>query len=284
TDDAMSLTLIISGEGNIQLINAPDINWQKHFEVFDAKRKDDIDQTAVPMKGTRTFTFPFVVDKVGNYTIDSISFSYFDPSINSYKTVQTNPIEITVNKGSNSLKNHNLLNKTSPNNHNGSYFGNFNIEILALIGLLILIVVFILFAKFKRANHIEQLEKEKQLDELKNKWEKAQSEFTIPENPLLGAHEALMRKDSKQFFQVLHTSFKKYLSVKLNIPLIEMNKKTLNEKLDSCNVGIRTSFLLNDLLEEIELNLYAKPAEYSSLDHIYEKAGEVVSLLNKQIC
>lgn len=284
TDDAMNLKVVINGQGNIQLVNAPTIHWPQNFEVFDAKQKDDIDETLVPMRGSKTFLFPFVVSKPGIYKIDSISFSYFDPSSNSYKTIQTNPIEITVDKSSNRSNNFIFPKQSTLSNTNKGFFQSFNFEIMMLFGFLALIVGVILFSKLKRSNRLLQLEKEKQLDELKNKWEAAKSEFAIPENPLLEAHDALMAKDSNLFFQVLHSSFKKYLSLKLQIPTNEVNKKTINEKLDSCNVSIGTSFRLNELLEEIELNLYAKPSEETSLNSIYEKAGEVVSLLNKQIC
>ncbi len=80
TDDAGTLKLTITGKGNIQLINAPAINWPDGIDGYDAKVKDNVDRKKVPMQGSKTFSYPFTVSKAGNYTIDSIAFSYFDPA------------------------------------------------------------------------------------------------------------------------------------------------------------------------------------------------------------
>jgi hypothetical protein len=106
----------------------------------------------------------------------------------------------------------------------------------------------------------------------------------IPENPLLAAHEKLIADDRAHFYNVLDASLKKYLSAKLKIPVEEITKKRLNEELDKCNVGLGTSLMLNSLLEEIEMNLYAMPAHGNHLKSTFEKASEVVSLLDKQVC
>jgi len=58
----------------------------------------------------------------------------------------------------------------------------------------------------------------------------------------------------------------------------------VNEELDKCNVGIGTSFLLSSLMEDLELNLYAPPSNVNHLKEVYEKASQVVSLLDKQVC
>ena len=79
TDDAGNLKVIISGQGNIQLVNAPKIIWPEGIDGYEAKVTDNVDKSAVPMKGSKVFTFPFTVSKAGDYKIDSISFSYFDP-------------------------------------------------------------------------------------------------------------------------------------------------------------------------------------------------------------
>ncbi len=99
TDDAGNLKLTISGKGNIQLINAPVINWPDGIDGYDAKVKDEVDKKKVPMQGSKTFSYPFTVSKAGNFTIDSIAFSYFDPSTETYKTLHTSPLQIEVTKG-----------------------------------------------------------------------------------------------------------------------------------------------------------------------------------------
>ncbi|HSN09326.1 MAG TPA: BatD family protein, partial [Hanamia sp.] len=99
TDDAGTLKLTISGKGNIQLINAPSIKWPNGIDGYDAKITDNVDRKQVPMQGSKTFSYPFTVSKPGTFTIDSISFSYFDPSSSTYKILRTASLQVNVTKG-----------------------------------------------------------------------------------------------------------------------------------------------------------------------------------------
>ncbi len=109
------------------------------------------------------------------------------------------------------------------------------------------------------------------------------AEFVIPVNPLKEAHEKLMEENSAAFYHVLDASFKKYLSAKFKVPAEELTKKRMNEELDKCNVGLGTSLLLSSLMEDVEQNLYAPPSNANHLKEVYEKASEVISLLDKQV-
>jgi hypothetical protein len=42
--------------------------------------------------------------------------------------------------------------------------------------------------------------------------------------------------------------------------------------------------LVNSLLADIEINLYAPVSSATQMQEVFEKASEVVSLLDKQIC
>ena len=118
-------------------------------------------------------------------------------------------------------------------------------------------------------------------DDVKTETE-TKAEFVVPVNPLAEAHEKLMEEDSAEFYRVLDASFKKYLSARFKVPAEELTKKRLNEELDKRNVGLGTSLLLSSLMEDVEQNLYAPPSDANHLKEVYEKASEVLSLLNKQ--
>ncbi len=99
TDDAGNFKINISGNGNIQMINAPEIQWPQGLESFESKSTENIDKTAVPMNGSKIYTFPFAAKQAGNYIIPPVNFSYFDIKTNSYKTIATKPVTIKVEKG-----------------------------------------------------------------------------------------------------------------------------------------------------------------------------------------
>ena len=99
TDDAGKLKITISGQGNLTLINAPDIAWPHDIEGYDPAVKDELNKLTVPVSGKKTIDYSFTVAKAGTYILPSVEFSYFDIAANKYKVINTKPITITVAKG-----------------------------------------------------------------------------------------------------------------------------------------------------------------------------------------
>ena len=283
TDDAGNLKIIISGTGNIQLLNAPKINWPQGIDGYDAKITDNVDKLSVPMKGVKIFTYPFTVSKPGTYTIPANSFSYFDPAAAAYKTLFTQPLVVTVTKG-----------KGIPNN---PYFKNKVVETpSSFVGLLEKNIIYLIIGFVSLAGLIfwifqtntskkkSALTKAVPTEASGEAVPKEEPEFVIPERPLEAAHQKLAEENSSAFYSILDISLKKYLSAKFKVPAEELNKKRITEELDKSNVGLGTSLRLTSLIDNIELNLYAPPSNVNHLKEVYEKASEVVSLLDKQVC
>lgn len=286
TDDAGTLQLTVTGKGNIQLINAPAVKWPDGIDGYDAKVKDNVDRKQVPMQGSKTFTYPFTVSKPGEYTIGSIPFSYFDPSSSTYKTLYTNALQVTVTKGKGIP--HNSIADTAKSSESNRIIST-GTEIITGIVLVALVVLVFLFVKMKRNKNEDDLEKNIEVDDLKNETipvatKKEKQQFIIPENPLTEAHTKLVSQDSSGFYHALDAGLRKYLSIKFKVPASELSKKRVNEELDKCDVSLNTSLMLTSLMDEIEINLYAPPSNVTHLNAVFEKASEVVSLLDKQVC
>lgn len=281
TDDAGNLKLIINGAGNIQLINAPKITWPQGMDGYDAKITDGIDKFAVPMKGSKIFTYPFTASAAGDYTIPPVSFSYFDPATESYETLSTNPLTVYVKKGKGVPNSFYVKNNALQNTPQPGSFKKYGLMLLAFVILLSCILLWLVQRRSLKKK-AEELNKKKETEIAEKAAIEKKPEFVIPQNPLEKAHEKLIEEDSAAFYHVLDISLKKYLSAKFKVPTEELTKKRITEELDKCNVGFRTSIRLSNLMENIELNLYAPPSNVSHLKDIYEKASEVVSLIDKQ--
>ena len=280
TDDAGNLKIVLEGSGNIQLINAPKVNWPEGVDGYDPKIADNINKSSVPMKGSKTFTFPFTVSSAGTFTIPPVSFSFFDPVSLAYKTLHTEPLVVTVAKGKGVPNNPYAKNKPVENPDGTGFLNRYGIYFVVAM-LLLAGIIFWIFQKKASQKKIDLLKKE--IEKKNEELLKKENEFVIPENPLQEAHEKLMEENSIGFYSVLDASFKKYLSAKFQVPQDELTKKRLNEEVDKRNVGLGTSLLLCSLMEDIELNRYAPPSSVNHLKEVYEKASEVVSLLNKQV-
>ncbi len=282
TDDGGTLDLVLSGSGNIQLINPPQINWPRGLDGFDATIKDGVNKNAVPMNGKKTFSYPFTASKAGDYTIPSVSFSYFDPATSTYHTLKTDSLSLTVTRGK-GVPNSSYAATSQPV---GGIRGFLNAYGKYLIAAMILLGGMLFWLGNRQRNKSEVAAQPLPAKDAQNPATPAPEPapvFLIPENPLQEVSEALASQNSSIFYQQMDGALKKYLASKFRVPVEELNKKRIQEELDRRNVGLGTSLRLTSLMEEVELNVYAPPSGVNHLREVYEKAGEVISLLNKQV-
>lgn len=94
TNDAATLKVIVKGEGNFGVINAPVVKWPAALDAYDASAKEDFLKNLVPLRGYKTFEFTFVPKEAGAVVIPPIEFSYFDPKSKQYNTVHTDSLHI----------------------------------------------------------------------------------------------------------------------------------------------------------------------------------------------
>jgi hypothetical protein len=111
------LIIRIKGKGNFTQFTIPQVLWPTGFDVFEPAVNEHQDKSIVPMIGSSEYVFNFVHDSAGKYVIPPIAFSFFDPVLRTYKTIQTDPINIeilpavstSVSDQSNNTKSRNIL-------------------------------------------------------------------------------------------------------------------------------------------------------------------------------
>ena len=96
--DPITLTINIRGEGNIQTIGEPllDPDGMKNFKAYDFETKVTITDRGHGIKGEKLFNKVIEPQSEDNGFIPGISFSYFDPELEKYKTLTYAPIPIEV--------------------------------------------------------------------------------------------------------------------------------------------------------------------------------------------
>lgn len=90
------LVITIDGKGNFIQFGPPSIQWPKGFDVFDPVVSDELDKNTVPTEGRRKYTFSFATNQAGSFTIPSIGFSYFDPSLRRYREVNSDSLKLEI--------------------------------------------------------------------------------------------------------------------------------------------------------------------------------------------
>jgi len=96
--DPITLTINIRGEGNIQTIGEPllDSESMKDFKAYDFEAKVTITDRGYGIKGEKLFNKVIEPQSEDSNIIPGISFSYFDPELEKYKTLTYAPIPIEV--------------------------------------------------------------------------------------------------------------------------------------------------------------------------------------------
>ena len=279
TDDVGNMALIISGEGNMQMINAPVFAWPQGIEGFEPKATDDLFKGTVPVSGRKIFEYPFTVSKPGSYKIPAVAFSFFNTREAKYKTITINPVEFTVTKGTGKV---NKINADTGTKQSGNYLAKFfnnRLRVVSFFAVLIIIGLIIWLKRDKRKeNHAnaklpvaeEKIAEEKPVEEI----------IEGQQNPLAFAEECLQREDANLFYKELNLGLKKYLSKKFSISTEELNRKNIAAHLDAKGISIDTAAQLQELIEEIELHLYTPFADNEKMKDMYERAHGLVQLMN----
>lgn len=282
TDEMGEITVTVSGEGNLQLVTAPEIKWGKNIEGFDAELTDNVNEQTVPVSGSKSFTFKFNVLQPGAYTLPGIEFSYFDPVNAIYKTANTQPIHFTVAKGTGVAATPKVQVANSQNNSGfNKLFANklFWLSIAALI--LISILFFSYKARLKKGAKVANVVLETKPTEKETALEnKLAAGALAQQNPLQETQACLYREDCLEFYELLKKEMKTYISSRLQIPENKLTAKVVCDKLDETNISNSTGVALEELMQKVEWYLYTPFQPNDERAAMYSKAQEIIQEMN----
>lgn len=97
--DVFSLTLVVSGLGNLHNINEPVLSLPKGCSVYgDPERKENFQFTEEGVEGSITYIYNIQVSEAGDIRFPAQAISYFDPEAEKYVTVLAAPFQLDVAK------------------------------------------------------------------------------------------------------------------------------------------------------------------------------------------
>jgi hypothetical protein len=98
-NEAITLTVKISGQGNVKSIPEPTLPNLDGFRVEKASSDFKVSNINDQLGGTKTFEYLLIPRLSGKHVIDPIILNYFDPGQKKYKEVSTAAINLEVKKG-----------------------------------------------------------------------------------------------------------------------------------------------------------------------------------------
>ena len=96
TNEALTYTLTVTGSGNMQLLQKPELNLPTTVEVFPPKMSENYALRGGIQTGSVAYEYVLLPRAPGKLTIPAFEFSYFDPQAKSYKTATTQPYTVDV--------------------------------------------------------------------------------------------------------------------------------------------------------------------------------------------
>ena len=96
TNDAVTLELIIEGEGNLRGLAAPTIDFPGDFEVFPPEVTETIDRSGSRIRGSKAYTYVLIPRSPGEKSIPPVEMSYFDAESGLYATSASEPLRLEV--------------------------------------------------------------------------------------------------------------------------------------------------------------------------------------------
>lgn len=94
--DSTTLSVIISGTGNIMDAGKPEINVPKEFKVYEDNPEENIKLNMSGYSGRKIFRTAIVPMQEGNYSLEPVKLSYFNIAKGKYETLSTRPFSFIV--------------------------------------------------------------------------------------------------------------------------------------------------------------------------------------------
>ncbi len=94
--DSATMTIIISGQGNIMDAQLPEMNIPDGFKLYPDSPQDEVAPGPNGYSGKKTFRVALVAVAPGNYEIAPIRLHYFDPADGKYHTLASSAFGLEV--------------------------------------------------------------------------------------------------------------------------------------------------------------------------------------------
>ena len=98
-NDALNFKIIIKGTGNLKLAAAPVLKLSPDVEVYNPKVTDNIKNNTNGSAGQKTFEYLLIPRHYGEFTVPSITYTYFNSAKKQYEKLSTKEFRFYARKG-----------------------------------------------------------------------------------------------------------------------------------------------------------------------------------------
>ena len=293
-NEAVTLTLVIQGAGNMKLLKTPVVDWPEGFEVYDPKVTNNFKNTIAGVSGTKVVEYLAIPRAGGTYVIPPVLFSYYDVEEDAYRTLTTEEYTLTIARAMGEESNvavvNNYLQKediqqlgndiryiqtndlvlphTSPSRWIA--FGSLIFWLCYLLPAILAAVLFVIFRKQIKEN----------ADITRVRYKKANK---VAQRRLKMAEQLLKQNNKEAFYEEIERALWTYLSDRLSVPTAQLNKENIAQILAGKGVAPELIDEMLKVLATAEFARYAPVSDHAMQDLYHDTTKMINQLENNKL-
>ncbi len=288
TNDALTLSISLTGSGNIELIDAPKVSFPPDFETYDPKITSHINKTGTGVSGSKKFEYLAIPRNPGDFIIKPVSFCFFSPRDGRYHTFHSDTLHIHVIKGKggggvvysgNAQEDIRFIGKDIRHIKEGPYkfrqinhffFGSFWYVFFAALPMVVLLLLLILLRILEN--------RQANVSMLKNRKAKK-----VAKQRLMKAQKLKKQANDVGFYDEIAQALWGYISDKFNLQSSDLSMDTVKELLIAQQVNEETMNAFLDVLNNIEFARFAPGDTKGKMENIYSEAMNAIMQAEKSL-
>ncbi len=275
-DEPVVFSVVISGKGNFGLFDKPAINMPHVFDPIQPTETQNLKYSPEGITGSIVYKFSYIPRVPGTYSVQPVTFSYFNPEDKKYYTLKTQPLKITITGTIDSTaygRNiqqarqlakdiHYIRTKKFKLSKKDNYLiaNDFYWLSYIILTLLTLAVIYWQRERIKLAADIRR-KRFKDADKISRKYLK-QAEKLLKQNKI------------QEFYQAVDYALNSYVSNKLDIPRSNLTLENVKQKLSTIDPQIAEEF--TKIIEECQKARFSPVATLQPKE-LFEKAKTLIS-------
>ncbi|MBK8705408.1 MAG: BatD family protein [Saprospiraceae bacterium] len=280
TDDALSLTIAVNGDGDIKRLQAPPIDFPESFEVYPPKVLEDRTyEENGRIMGKKVFEYILVPREAGIFTITP-AFVYFDIDSAKYATVSADPITLNVRQGQSNrsgvapteIQNADaeimpLKALSTRGAYHFSLWGTHWLWIGLVLPLLAVCTAWLLKRRRQSVEGRNSLEYHSQ----------RARKTAIARLSTAKAH--LDAGQSRSFYDEIEKGLIAYLGYKFDIPPAAWSKTLARQRMEEAGVDAALVAAFSQVIQTCEMALFAAKDQATDMQATYSAAADIIEKL-----
>lgn len=289
TNDALTYKVTVSGNGNVQLSDAPRINFPPDFETYDPKVQTKVKNSVNGQSGSKTFEYLLIPRHAGNFRIPQVTLPYFEPKSGQYKTASTTEFNITISKGNEEESVSVIAGRSKEDlkiigsdilfikdnqfkmfRIGQGFFGS-SVFYLLYAGLFLLFIGMLLIRR-------KRIQRQQNVELVKNQRASREARRRLRE-----AATYMKKNESEAFYEAVLKALTGYLVDKLNIPMADLSRESARKGMQKYDVKHEAIEEYLELADVCEMARYSPTAIEGGMGEVYSRSIKIISQLQQNL-